>query len=299
MRQKFLTQTAMVACAAVITACATAPSPQTREATNEDILSAVQTPRQEALWSDRVANDDLPPVDAIEVPDDPVTARRAPRPRTQDSEIRAKRATLAVDGAAAIMPIDDNGALTRAYFGDATIEAVEADRIVLRTGQDETLEILYRAPSQRSFSRGALGETMKLEIAPQERRREMRSYNITLSDARRRPALVAILENSDAPISHQAEFSDIRIRQIDDARSIQKSDPNFKQALRGRNIPVEVTSGGETIRLIPGDIAAGGEDWGQPLDIVVYTSAANPPEEAWSDTPPYALKIEIFATDMN
>lgn len=271
-----------------LTGCAQVPMVG-RPAMPEDILVSVQSPEQTRLWRAALDKGTLPPVDAIEVPADPITDRRlAQVPETQEPRPPSLPKTVAT----AVIPIElpeSKGGVER-----AAVIAVAVERLTLIVDEEQPLEIAYRTPSGTPLTGLVVEQGATVEFRPLQVTTPAHRYAFAVGDMKEQASLVVVQDSGDAPISHKFRIGDVSVRQVTDTptlsrfrRSPEKIPPG------GAPVPVRVAIGDWSTVLAPGTVLTSSQG-GTDYDIVIYHSRMYPQEAQWSNTAPYSLHVALF-----
>jgi len=287
--QKITRALTVAAVLAVLVSCAQ-PAMRTRPATPEDLLAAAAGPEQKKLWRAALDAGTVPPVQAIQLPPDPVGAIRVVQIRETET---AKPPALPESVATAVIPVTLPDAPI--VVGRAQVIETSPDRIRLRLEDGRSLEFVYRSPSREAVSGLAAKDIATVEIRSVEPSGPMQRYSLAIGDAKEQAVLVALQDSGDRPVAHEFRIGQAKVRQIPNDSDLQRlAKVPAEIPPGGQPVVVEVTIGGRAMTLRPGDIADP-ERTGTAYAIVVYESSMHAPEAAHSDTPVFSLHVAIFA----
>lgn len=260
---------------AVLLATACAPTPKEQEMEPIDRVSrGVADPKMQERWKQAEARGELPPIEAIPTPEQPVTMRRPIVVKEPAEQLRRPVISAETVVDAQIFSLEP---ITR--YDDVLQVTKHEPGVLIGTlrQREEPLELHYRLPGERFQL--AIPERAKLQLSFRD--------EVVASALQRRIVLRA--EEGTTPFVYIAEGSDQPYWQtIDDLGLV------IKQQRAEGNPPVEVTYAGNTVTLKQGEHQKLGEG-ARAVEVYLITSIAESPQRAMlQEGQPFYVSLILY-----
>jgi hypothetical protein len=264
----------MAMLALALGACAQAPS-RTRPTSMDDVIANVHDPKMKKVWLDAQAKNMLPPVDKIQVAENPVTRRQVAQVRAEP--VAPRRPVIPEGAVIAVEPFSEK-AITH-YDGRFDLVAHEPGVLKGRLSDDAPmLEILYRLPDARKAIQMEKSEALTLSYRDAVVGNALQRRIILFDAKTKRAPLVVIAEGGDKP--YQTAVKELGLA--------------IEQASTGENPAVTVRYGTTAVTLQQGETRVIGKGR-QQMSVYLLNSYAQDKRHAAVDPgPPYYVNIILY-----